>query len=148
MVSVNDIKMPKTNKIKVSFDFDGTLEYDIVQAYAKELINRGIEAWIVTARITDEEAGNLTWNADLHDIRKVLGIPIEHVKFMAYTDKAIFFKGSDFLWHLDDDDLVELAMMEYEKCETKGIYYHWDVNWKEQCEKLIKQKTNANTTRI
>jgi hypothetical protein len=126
--------------MKVSFDFDGTLEYAEVQRYAKELIDRGFEVWIVTARVCDKEAPNPTWNEELHDIRKVLGIPLEHVEFRAYTDKADFFLEHDFLWHLDDDLLVELAMMEYKQCVTKGIHYHRNVNWKEQCETLIKSK--------
>lgn len=36
--------------MKVSFDFDDTLSKPKVQEYAKELINRGIEVYIVTAR--------------------------------------------------------------------------------------------------
>lgn len=36
--------------MKVSFDFDGTLEPPIVQQYAKELIEKGIEVWVVTSR--------------------------------------------------------------------------------------------------
>ncbi len=103
------------------------------------MINRGFEVWIVTARISDEEAGNLTWNSDLDDVRKALGIPIEHVKFMAYQNKTEFFKDKDFLWHLDDDN-IELAFIEYEKCTTKGILCHWDNDWKAQCEEIIENE--------
>jgi len=35
---------------KVSFDFDGTIVVDTIKAYAKELIDRGFEVWIVTSR--------------------------------------------------------------------------------------------------
>jgi len=37
----------------VTFDFDATLSRPDVQEYAKELIEKGIDVWVVTARYDD-----------------------------------------------------------------------------------------------
>ena len=42
--------------MKVSFDFDSTLSRKDVQSFAKELVDRGLEVWIVTSRFDDESA--------------------------------------------------------------------------------------------
>ena len=36
--------------MKVSFDFDDTLDKPSVQKFARELINEGIDVWICTSR--------------------------------------------------------------------------------------------------
>ena len=56
--------------MKVSFDWDGTLEIMHVQEYAKELIERGIEVWIVTSRFSDDEKFR-SW-ASVEDVRLVM----------------------------------------------------------------------------
>jgi hypothetical protein len=93
--------MLKPSEIKVSFDFDGTLERESIQRYAKELVERGHEVWIVTSRFGDEERYKTFFmtttpvgltNADLFDIAAKLGIPRERVHFTDMDDKWPFFK--------------------------------------------------------
>lgn len=99
-------------KIKVSFDFDGTLDRPEIQQYARELIGRGIEVWIVTARVDHymfeeerkkaltvvETPAGLTrpyapiygyemrkkprHHTDVIDVADSLGIPYERVMFV------------------------------------------------------------------
>jgi len=133
--------------IKVSFDFDGTLERESVQRYAKELIDRGHEVWIVTSRFGDDERYKTFFmtttpvgltNADLFDIAAKLGIPRERVHFTDMDDKWPFMKFSqEFLWHLDDDWIENKNILKYTK--TKAISAI-SANWKGKCEKIIKKK--------
>ena len=126
--------------MKVSFDFDGTLDKPSVQEYCKSLIDSGIEVWICTARVPSEMAVSIHWNDDLYRVCENVGIIREHVKFCAYEDKYHFFKDSDFLWHLDDD-WVELEMInKYTK--TKGISVFGQRNWINKCDKLIEKFKN------
>lgn len=133
---------------KVSFDFDGTLgQYLSVQAYAKELVQRGIEVWIVTRRYDTLERYTPEFNfkyniINLEEEHKYLfevadgcGIKREHIKFMNMDDKYKFFTiNEDFIWHLDDDYVEILDINKHTK--TKGISVAH--NWKRKCEKLLK----------
>lgn len=133
---------------KVSFDFDGTLEIKHVQNYAKELIERGFEVWVVTSRFGDNEKYqkffkttvnvNLT-NTDLIEITEEIGIPEERIVFTNMKDKFEFFeKNQDFLWHLDDDwiegDLID------KHTKVSGINFFGNPDWIEKCEQIIKKK--------
>lgn len=133
--------------VKVSFDADGTLlQYPSVQAYAKELVQRGIEVWIVTRRYDSLERYTPEFNfkykiLDLEAEHKYLftvadecGIKRENIKFMNMDDKWKYFKNSDFIWHLDDDSYEIKDINKHTK--TKGISVV--NNWKHKCEKLLK----------
>ena len=138
-----------SNKIKVSFDFDSTLDRDHIQQYAKELVNRGLEVWIVTARYdkehvieywhnTEESAERA--NKDLFEIANKVGINKEHIQFMNMEDKYNFFKDKDFAWHLDDDTLENKLILKYAK--IKAINSWGNSSWKQKCEKILKIKLN------
>lgn len=88
---------------KVSFDFDGTLSLPIVREVAKELVDKGFEVWIVTARCDNGD------NTDLNLAAKLSGI--KNIKYMCFEDKFEFLKDKDFLFHIDDD-VIELSMIE------------------------------------
>ena len=91
--------------MKISFDFDGTLEHEDVQEYAAELIGRGIEVWVVTTRWDENHKHKYPMNATLNDLWEVvdrLGIPRWHVRFTCMEWKATYLKGTNFVWHLDD----------------------------------------------
>lgn len=122
--------------MKVSFDFDDTLDRSIVQKYAKELIDKGIEVHIVTSRLSDEQAlPSINWNKDLFLVSDYLGIKRENIHFTPYDLKYIFFQNNPgFIWHLDDD-FIELKRMS--KSKTIGISVK-SSNFKSKCEKLIK----------
>jgi hypothetical protein len=139
--------MLKPSEIKVSFDFDGTLERESIQRYAKELVERGHEVWIVTSRFGDDERYKTFFqttipvgrtNEDLFEIAASLGIPRERVHFTDMDDKWPFFKYyQEMLWHIDDDWVENRQILKNTK--TKAID-SIGPNWKGKCERIIKKK--------
>jgi hypothetical protein len=138
-------------KIKVSFDFDKTLSEKEVQDFAKDLINKGIEVWIVTKRYdcidkySEKEIAQwgitdlVKEHQDLFDIAFDLNIPIEHIVFMNNKSKTEFFiENQDFLWHLDDNhsELIEINAT----TTIIGIHYDNNVYWDIGCLNAIKIK--------
>lgn len=83
-------------RIKISFDFDGTLTDRKYQDLALKFIENGIEVIIVTARPSYED------NYDLEDVAKRLGV--ETIRFTNYEDKTPFLLDCEI--HFDDDDMV------------------------------------------
>ena len=123
---------------KCSFDFDTTLDRTVVQELATELMARGVDVWVCTARFTDEEVETKgwgkDWNYDLWAVIDKLGIPREKVLFTGMQDKFKYL-DEDFIWHLDDDGL-ELEILE-ENSKVVGIN-SWDNNeWRERCLELL-----------
>lgn len=125
-------------KQKVSFDFDGTLEHSNVQEYAKELIENGIEVWVVTTRWDENHKHKYPKNATLDDLWEVvdrLGIPRHHVRFTCMEWKWTYLDGTNFAWHLDDN-IEEFQHAKKMGCTIPMI----DVvesNWKEECEAYL-----------
>ena len=123
---------------KVSFDFDGTLEFENVQRFAKQLIEKGVEVWVVTTRWDENHKHKYPMNSTLDDLWEVvdkLGIPRWRVRFTCMEWKYTYLKGSKFIWHLDDNDRELLKAMENE-CEVPII----DVvvsDWQDKCEELL-----------
>ena len=127
---------------KVSFDFDGTLSRIDVQKYAKTLLDKGIEVWIVTSRNHEKNAENLQWNDDLYEVAKSLKIPKSQIHFMNWwlteNDKWEFLKDHAFIWHLDDD-FTELKKIK-RNTKTLGISCFGNTTWKRKCDKLINKE--------
>jgi len=125
------------NNIKISFDFDSTLDNIVVQEYAKSLLSKGFEIWIVTSRMDNESARNYMWNKDLFEVSDNIGIDRNNINFCNMEDKYHFFNRNEgFLWHLDDD-MVELDFI---NSETKTIGIHVEQpGWIEKCNDLIKK---------
>ena len=133
--------------IKVSFDFDSTLDRKPVQEYAKELLERDdVEVWIVTSRFGDDEKYkkffstttnvDLT-NNDLWEVANELGIPKERVHFTDMMDKWHFFALNDgFLWHLDDDWVENREILNNTK--TKAIN-SLSSSWIAKCKRILKK---------
>ena len=121
-------------KKKISFDFDETLDNTIVYNYAIELIMRGIEVWVCTARTTDENS-KPHWNDDLYEVTRMLGIPKDRIIFTEYVDKYEIIKDTDFIWHLDDNFEEADNISKY--TNTVGIRFRINNDWKEQCDKLL-----------
>jgi len=127
---------------KVSFDFDGTLATPEVQEYALELINQGIEVWIVTARYDENHKHRYLPNPTLEDLWEVadrLVIPRDRVRFMNMVPKHEYLHHSKFLWHLDDCD-IEHENAIVAKCAVPYIHVH-DPLWKEKCDWYLKHKS-------
>lgn len=122
--------------MKVSFDFDSTLSRKDIQTYAQELVDRGLEVWIITSRFEyTDSSGNKCDNSDLFEVANKVGIKKGNIHFCNMEDKAEFIKDrKGYIWHLDDD-IVELYYINTET-DTVGILCT-NPNWKVQCEKLL-----------
>ncbi len=130
---------------KVSFDFDSTLDHLSIEKYAKELVERGIEVWIVTSRFGDETKYqnffstntpvNVT-NNDLFETADRVGIPRERIHFTDMDDKWKWLKDKDFIWHIDDDWVENRLILKNTK--TKAISTLGS-SWKAKCERILKK---------
>ncbi len=126
--------------MKVSFDFDNTLSRLDVQQYASELLSRGIEVFICTARFDPEHAPRYDWNEDLFLVSDSLGIKRENIIFCGMSDKYEFLKDKDFVFHIDDDN-IELSFIRTET-NIKPIFLFANKEWKSDCEKAICESLN------
>ena len=96
-------------KLKIAFDFDGTLSEPDMFLLAWRLIKRGHDVWIITARTSAEdmlaqydiEHGE-DYNADLYKVAKMLGIE-EKIIFVGIEKKSIAYLKYGFDLLLDDD---------------------------------------------
>lgn len=95
--------------MKVSFDFDGTLQLPIIQEIAKRHIKWGDEVHITTTRSEEKPNYKLVGggelpppNRDLFAIAKQLGIPNENICFTKSNNKVHFLSMFDI--HYDDDE--------------------------------------------
>ena len=73
-------------KMKISFDFDGCLDRESVQKYAKQLIDRDFNCIITTYR--QKEYIPPDSNNDLLEVAKNIGI--EDIRFTEGADKSSF----------------------------------------------------------
>jgi len=129
--------MNKHKNKKVSFDFDSTLSKTNIQDYAKLLIEKGIEVHIVTDRFENTTKCAYT-NDYLFEVVEKLGINKNNIHFLNMTDKHKFFlDNSDFIWHLDDDDIA----MSFINAETNVICILNDkmIDWKVNCNNLLQK---------
>ena len=102
------------NNIKISFDFDGTLDRPAIQNYFKELRSRGYDVWVVTRRYDDLNKHRYIYNStneDLWAIIDSLEHPREKVMFTNYEYKDSYLKNTHVKIHIDDDP-VELSKLE------------------------------------
>jgi len=127
--------------MKVSFDFDATLSRKDVQQFAKTLVSEGHEVWIVTSRFDDETANQMNWywikgqNKTLFDVADDCGIKHHNIKYTCAEPKSIFLKGRDFSFHLDDDDIEIMDILETgDNCVPVNVNQS---NWEELCKKII-----------
>jgi hypothetical protein len=131
--------------MKLSFDFDGTLEHQTVQEYAKELIDQGHEVWVVTTRWDENHRHRYFHKPTLDDLWTVvdrLGIPRWRVRFTCMEWKHTYLDGTQFVWHLDDNE-EEFKEAEKNGCNVPMI----DVlasDWKHKCDLLLKRETDPD----
>jgi hypothetical protein len=133
--------MVENEKIKISFDFDYTLEFKHIREYAKELIVRGYDVWIVTSRYSDEKLEECNWIEGNNDILweavDELNLPKDKVVFTNYQDKWNYFQNEKFLFHLDDEE-TELIYINT-KTDVIGIGCYENNTWKKECEEILKK---------
>ena len=131
--------------MKVSFDFDSTLSRKDVQTFAKELVSEGHEVWIVTSRFSDEAGKEKNWhwilgqNQRLFDVAEDCGIKKENIYFTCMESKSVFLEGKDFVFHLDDDDIELMDILERNRYSgDKCFPVHVDhFEWKENCRNIL-----------
>jgi len=134
------------NKFSCTFDYDGTLSRPDVQEYAKQLVDRGIDVWVVTSRYDElhihgyeGQIDPSNWNND--DIWAVvdrIGIPRWKVHFTNMEWKSEYLMGTNVIWHLDDNP-KELFMIKNSGIKTIGIQVVAG-SWKRKCERLLNKK--------
>jgi hypothetical protein len=128
---------------KVSFDYDGTLAMPHVERFAKELIDKGFEVWVVTSRVGDDDMDKSfqpwktpDWNRDLWNSCERIGIPKDRVKFTSFVDKIEFLKGKDYVFHLDDDEYELMVILQSDdECKAVNVNHF---EWEEYCRSLLK----------
>lgn len=132
-------------KVKVSFDFDGTLSRSDVQQFAKELISKGYEVWIVTSRASNEDAEICNppvkdrifkANEELFKVAGDVGIKREHIIFTNFEWKVGYLENNNFIFHLDDDtDELMVIMENGDSCKPVNVEHF---EWRESCEDILK----------
>ena len=127
--------------MRVSFDYDATLSRKDVQEFAKKLVSKDIEVWIVTSRFDDETAKEKAWwwikdqNNNLFEVADECGIRRENIKFTNMESKSIFLKDKAFTFHLDDDYIELLDILESgDKCLPVNVDHF---EWKETCLNVL-----------
>ena len=123
------------NMLKVSFDFDGTLTRRNIKEYARSLVARGFECWIVTSRMGFGKEPRPDWNDDLFNTAAEIGILPEHIHFCCMDNKANFLNGKGFIFHIDDD-MIELSFVETDS-DCKPICCFGNHTYISECENAI-----------
>lgn len=71
-----------------------------------------------------------------------LDIPRKNIFFTSGTDKHIFLKDKDFLFHLDDD-VIELSMIKDYTTVIPVCHFDWGLKfggkkeWRNKCLKIL-----------
>lgn len=125
--------------MKISFDYDNTLEHKIVQDKTKILIHYGYNVCIVTTRY--EDTTKYSFNAthdDLFEIANKLGITEIH--FTNYEWKYTVIDNWNIDFHIDDNYRDEIIPMN-KFCKCKGILYSYsNPNWFDELLKKMEDK--------
>lgn len=95
-------------RLKIAFDFDGTLTDSLFYALAERLILKGHDVWIMTARLKTQpyelydEVPESERNNDIVEVAQKLGIPQKIIYTNLESKKGIFLEqGFDLLF--DDE---------------------------------------------
>ena len=139
--------MRDKNRIKVSFDFDSTLSEKLMQRFAKFLVDNGVEVWITTSRYGNGKEPYPNWNDDLYLAAKRVGITRENVIFCQMSDKYKLIGDSEFVFHVDDDE-IELDMIR-ENTNIVPIWYFGYVSMvQKECANAIRPIDNELSDKI
>jgi hypothetical protein len=135
----------ENKKAKISIDFDGTLEREFIQIYAKKLMENGVDVWVVTSRYSDDEKYKLFFrtstdaeitNKDLFEVTDRLGIPRDHIVFTDMCSKWPYFqKHPEFIFHLDDDWVENRDILS--RTKVKAISSIGNSNFIQKCDRLL-----------
>jgi biotin operon repressor len=129
---------------QITVDYDQTLSRKEIQDYIKELIDSGVDAWVVTARFDDLHKHlydtHLEYdNEDLWRVIDYVGIPHYKVRFTCLESKADYLENTNVIWHLDDNqDELNAINKRVKRLKTIGVD-SLSSNWKESCNRLLKE---------
>ena len=121
--------------MKVSFDFDSTLDNQYIQNYAVKLMNKGYDVHIVTSRPTYWTMDEVWDNSDLYAVAETLNISKEKIHFTDYKPKKLFFlQNPDFLFHLDDDHIEIEEIGHSTKVKAVLLDENWEIKLNVICD--------------
>ena len=123
--------------MKVSVDFDNTLSREDVQNYAKNLLEKGIEVFVVTARFNELRKSffkNNPTNNDLWAVCNKIGIPERNVIFCNMEDKYEQLVDTNLVWHLDDCWVTINEIISKTKVPAIDVTRS---DWKNQCDNFL-----------
>lgn len=86
------------NPLKISFDFDETLDKPIIQNLCKKFIKNKNDVYITSNRRQSD-----AWNQDVFATAYLLGIPKENIRIIGSNAKSLYLK--DFDIHFDDNKI-------------------------------------------
>lgn len=110
--------------MKVSFDFDGTLEHKQMQDLAKKMVEAGHTVWITSSRMFTGSSTRKV-NNDLFKVAEDLGIP-NNVQLTNNQYKHEYLKEFDM--HIDND-MHEVTMINSYPIGCMAVYYsHIHIN--------------------
>lgn len=110
-------------------DFDNTITEQEVREYAENLIERGFNLWILTARFKKD-------SDEVYKMAKRLGVNKEHVIFTNLQYKYTFLNEIDPIFMLDDD-WIETALMKAKSKKVGVIRYSFNPDWMKECEQAL-----------
>lgn len=111
----------KRGRMKVSFDFDSTLDREDIQNLAKRFIAFGDDVHITTTRRSKIEYIHIE-NKEVFDVAKKLGIKESNIHFTNMEDKEPYLR--DFDIHFDDDE-YEIDLITRSKNKCLGILINY-----------------------
>jgi len=123
--------------MRITIDWDGTLEKQSVQERIKQLIDDGIDVWILTTRFPPETNDNwFNVNQILFETAVQLGIPKEKIVFTSWVWKYNWLNENlDVILHLDDSFQEINNILRYSK--TLPISVH-SSNWFHKIKRILK----------
>lgn len=112
------------NKLRISFDFDNTLEYKEVQLVAKELIKLGHDVCILTTRYKDPSKYHFKTTHD--ELFKIAAdCQITEINFTDFKWKYEVIDSLNIDIHIDDNYEDEVRFINFEDCKAKAICYSY-----------------------
>jgi hypothetical protein len=126
------------NKLKISFDFDNTLENEEVQKIAKDLISKGHNVCILTTRYKDPSNYSIpVTHTKLYSIASTCGITEINFTDYHWKHEVIDSLGIDI--HIDDN-LEDEVMIINNLCKARAILFSWYTDWIKELYDIILKK--------
>ena len=108
-------------KLKVSFDFDGTLTEEPMQKLCAKFKTLGADIFITTSRTKKLMGEFKVDNDDLYQLADKMDIPRQNITFTAYEDKFLFLDDMDM--HFDNDFEEVFLINEYPTLKCLGFLF-------------------------